>query len=119
MASFHLRFVGATELPKSFSRFNVDQPFRLGLEDIEAVLAKFSPISASRGGLQPRLLECMPSRRQFIRRERPLQSFEIIDADGSYGSTPGLATPDWVAQNLPFALGCRTAAARVRLQLAN
>jgi hypothetical protein len=41
MASFHLRFVGATDLPKSLSQFDVDQSFRLGLEDIEAVLARF------------------------------------------------------------------------------
>jgi len=41
VASFHLRFVGATELPKSLSEFDVDQSFRLGVEDIEVVRTRF------------------------------------------------------------------------------
>ena len=52
MASFHLRFVGATALPKSLSQFDVEQSFRLGREDIEAVLARFRADQRLGGALQ-------------------------------------------------------------------
>ena len=52
MASFHLRFVGATALPRSLSQFDVDQSFRLSHEDIEAVLAKFRADQRLGGALQ-------------------------------------------------------------------
>lgn len=34
MSIFHLRFVGAVELPKSLSQMDVDESFRLSQKDI-------------------------------------------------------------------------------------
>lgn len=41
MSSFHLRFVGAVELPKSLSEMDVDESFRLSEKDIADVREKF------------------------------------------------------------------------------
>jgi len=39
--TIHLRFVGAVELPKSLSVFDVEQSFRLSSEDVVAIRARF------------------------------------------------------------------------------
>lgn len=41
MSSFHLRFVGAVELPKSLSEMDVDESFRLSEKDVTDVREKF------------------------------------------------------------------------------
>ena len=41
MRPIHLRFVGATELPKSLSYFDVDQSFRISAADIAAIRERF------------------------------------------------------------------------------
>lgn len=46
MASFHQRFVGAVELPKSLSQLDVDATFQLSQKDIVDVRAKSSEQSA-------------------------------------------------------------------------
>ena len=41
MRPIHLRFVGATELPRSLSDFDVDQSFRISNADIAAIRERF------------------------------------------------------------------------------
>ena len=41
MSPIHLRFVGATELPKSLSDFDVEQSFRISAADIAAIRERF------------------------------------------------------------------------------
>lgn len=41
MRPIHLRFVGATELPKSLSDFDVEQSFRISNSDIAAIRERF------------------------------------------------------------------------------
>lgn len=41
MTSFRQRFVGATELPKSLTEFDVEQSFQLSNDDLEAIRKRF------------------------------------------------------------------------------
>lgn len=41
MRPIHLRFVGATELPRSLSDFDVEQSFRLSQADVSAIRERF------------------------------------------------------------------------------
>lgn len=43
MRALHLRFVGAADLPRSLSDFDVEQSFRLSSEDVEAIRKRFAP----------------------------------------------------------------------------
>lgn len=43
MSAYYLRFVGATQLPKNLSEFDVEQFFQLMPEDVAAIRGKFRP----------------------------------------------------------------------------